>query len=111
MSQQSIQSPGGPSELHADGNGKLPDFFLCVLPLDTRDKQLSPSNAARKEKHSSATVSFMNYAKTVGGGKKMERNGCWVKPGVGNQMTQAKKELYHTLKDSLGLVKSPKASV
>lgn len=78
MSQQSIRSPGGSSELHADGNHTLPDFLLCVLPLDTRDKQLSPSNTIRKEKHSSPIGSFMYYAQTVGGDKTMERNGCWV---------------------------------
>lgn len=52
--------------------------LLCLLPLDTREKHLSPSNTTWRKKHSSVTGSLTYYAKTVGGGEKTERNGCRV---------------------------------
>lgn len=113
-SQQSTLSPGGSSELHTNRNCKLLDFYLdpliMLLPLDTWEKPLSPSNTTRRKKHSSATGSFTNYAKTVGGGEKTERNGWWVSgmagesKWLGNQMIQFKAEFHHILVYSLGQI-------
>lgn len=67
-SQQSTLSPGGSSELHTNRNCKLLDFYLdpliMLLALDTWETHLSPSNTTWRKKHSSATGSFTNYAKT-----------------------------------------------